>query len=198
MTVQPYDTDRVLTLPNMLSFLRLLGVPLFFWLVVGARADVWAVVLLAVAGATDWVDGFLARRWHQTSRVGQLLDPIADRLYILTIVLALVLRDIVPWALLAILVARDLVLAVMMSALKRRGVTGLPVNFVGKAATFSLLYAFPLVLLGAGGEQVWRVACLWLGWGFAIVGTALYWTAGVMYLRQGTHILRQPLPPTQT
>lgn len=198
MTVQPYDTDRVLTLPNVLSFLRLVGVPVFFWLVVGAHADIWAVVLLAVAGATDWLDGFLARRWHQTSRVGQLLDPIADRLYILTIVLALVLRDIVPWALLAILVARDLLLALMMSALKRRGVTGLPVNFVGKAATFSLLYAFPLVLLGAGGEQLWRVVCLWLGWGFAIVGTVLYWAAGVMYLRQGFHILREPLPPAQT
>lgn len=185
-----YDTDRVLTLPNVLSFLRLAGVPLFVWLVLGARADVWAVVVLAVAGFTDWLDGFLARRWHQTSRVGQMLDPIADRLYILAIVVALAIRDIVPWWLLAVLAARDLVLAAMVPFLRTRGYSSLPVHLIGKAATFCLLYAFPLVLLGAGGTGGWQLAARVAGWAFAIWGTALYWWAGLLYVRQTFALVR--------
>ena len=112
MSEQPsYDTDRVWTLPNVLSFARLAGVPLFVWLVLSPRADLVAVVVLMVAGFTDWLDGFLARRWRQTSRVGQMLDPIADRLYILAIVVALAIRGLVPWWLLVVLAARDLLLA---------------------------------------------------------------------------------------
>ena len=132
MSEQPsYDTDRVWTLPNVLSFARLAGVPLFVWLVLSPRADLVAVVVLMVAGFTDWLDGFLARRWHQTSRVGQMLDPIADRLYILAIVVALAIRGLVPWWLLVVLAARDLLLAAMVPLLKRRGYTSLPVHFIG-------------------------------------------------------------------
>lgn len=187
-----YDTDRVWTLPNVLSFARLIGVPTFVWLVVGAHADLWAVVLLAVAGATDWLDGFLARRWHQTSRVGQMLDPIADRLYILAIVVALAWRDVVPWGLLVLLAARDLMLASLVPALRRRGYTSLPVHFIGKAATFCLLYAFPLVLLGAGDPSGWRLVANIAGWAFAGWGTALYWWAGLLYVRQTITLVRRP------
>ena len=185
-----YDTDRVWTLPNVLSMLRLVGVPVFFWLVVAARMDLLAVGLLCIAGFTDWLDGFLARRWKQTSRVGQMLDPVADRLYILAIVIALAIRDIVPWWLLVVLAGRDLLLLAQVPLLQRRGYTSLPVHFIGKAATFCLLYAFPLVLVGAGATDGWRVVCRIAGWAFAGWGTGLYWWAGLLYVRQTQLLLR--------
>ena len=183
-----YDTDRVFTIPNILSFARLVGVPLFVWLVLSPPAwlplaDIVAVVVLAVAGATDWLDGFLARRWKQTSRVGQMLDPIADRLYILAIVIALAIRGLVPWWLLVVLALRELVLLLMVPALRTRGFTSLPVHFIGKAATFCLLYAFPLVLLG-DGTSGWHSGARVAGWAFALWGAGLYWWAGILYVRQ--------------
>jgi cardiolipin synthase len=189
VTGEPYDTDRVVTLPNALSALRLLGVPVFVWLLLGPKADVWAIAILAVGGLTDWLDGFLARRWNQRSRVGQILDPIADRLYILAILVCLAIRDIIPWWLVVVLVARDVVLAALVPALKTRGYTSLPVHFVGKAATFCLLYAFPLILLGEFDGAVGTVAKV-AGWAFAIWGTGLYWWAGLLYVRQTVTLLR--------
>jgi len=175
--------DRVLTVPNLLSALRLLGVPVFLWLVLGPEADGAAVLLLVVSGATDYLDGVIARRWNQVSRVGQILDPLADRLYILATLLGLGLRGIVPWWLLALIVARDVVLGVWLLVLRGRGVGPPPVHYLGKAATLNLLYAFPLLLLGDGpgaGATVARV----VGWAFALWGTGLYWWAGVLYLLQ--------------
>lgn len=182
------QTDRVLTLPNVLSGLRLLGVPVFLWLILVPEADLWAVLLLIVAGFTDWLDGYLARRWHQISRLGQLLDPIADRLYILATLIGLLLRGIVPWWFVVLLVSRDVVMSVVLLALKRRGVTGLPVHFLGKAATFCLLYAFPLLLLGDGSGPLAQVALVF-GWAFAVWGTALYWWAGFLYIGQARRIM---------
>ena len=143
-------TDRVFTIPNLLSMARLLGVPIFLWLILVPQADGLAVALLVVSGITDYLDGYLARRLNQISRLGQLLDPIADRLYILAILVGLLVRVIFPWWLVALLIHRDVVMAVVLVLLKRVGIVGLPVHFVGKAATFCLLYAFPLILLGAG------------------------------------------------
>ena len=189
-----YDTDRVLTIPNILSLARLVGVPLFVWLVLQPPAslpgaDLVAVIVLAIAGATDWLDGFLARRWKQTSRVGQMLDPIADRLYILAIVIALAIRDLVPWWLLVVLALREIALVAMVPALKTRGFTSLPVHFIGKAATFCLLYAFPLVLLG-DGDSGWHTAARVSGWAFALWGAGLYWWAGILYVRQTAALMR--------
>ncbi|MDQ1307095.1 MAG: hypothetical protein QG671_2927 [Actinomycetota bacterium] len=181
-------SDRVLTLPNVLSFARLLGVPVFLWLILVPQADGWAIALLVVSGITDWLDGYLARRWNQITRVGQLLDPIADRLYILATLFGLLLRDIIPLWLVILLVSRDVLMAVVLAALKRRGITGLPVHFIGKAATFNLLYAFPLLLLGDGSGTIAEV-CRVFGWAFAIWGTALYWWAGALYLEQARRIL---------
>lgn len=181
-------SDKVVTIPNILSFARLLGVPVFLWLILVPQADGWAIVLLVVAGATDWLDGYLARRWHQITRVGQLLDPIADRLYILATLIGLLLRDIIPLWLVVVLVGRDVVMAVVLFILKRRGITGLPVHFIGKAATFNLLYAFPLLLLG-DGEGTVATVCRVLGWAFAIWGTALYWWAGALYIEQARRML---------
>lgn len=189
----PAPVDRglgaVATVPNALSLLRLLGVPLFLWLVLGPHADGWALAVLAVAGITDWADGHLARRWHQESRLGALLDPAVDRLYILATVLGLTLREVIPWWLAVALVARDLTLLPTLPVLHRHGHGPLPVHFLGKAATFNLLYAFPLLLLGDGTGALAAVARP-VGWAFAIWGTALYWWAGVLYLAQVRRLVR--------
>jgi cardiolipin synthase len=189
-----YDTDRVWTLPNALSFLRLAGVPLVLWLILGPQADGLAVLVLALGGLSDWLDGYLARAWHQTSRVGQMLDPIADRLYILAVLVGLALREIVPWWLAVIIVGRDVFVVVLVPILKTRGYSSLPVHFLGKVATFCLLYAFPLVLLGSGQQGGWLQLAWVLGWAFAIWGTALYWYAGGLYLLQTVRLLRSTPP----
>ncbi len=189
----PYDTDRTWTLPNLLSMLRLAGAPLVLWLILVPQADGLAVLVLAVGGFTDWLDGYLARAWHQTSRLGQMLDPIADRLYILAVLTGLALREIVPWWLVVIVIGRDVMIASLIPLLKTRGFSSLPVHFLGKAATFSLLYAFPLVLLGSG-EQGWLQLAWVLGWAFAIWGTALYWYAGGLYVAQTVKLVRT-IPP---
>lgn len=179
--------DRVLTLPNALSALRLLGVPLFLWLVLTER-DVAAITVLAVSGFTDWLDGKIARRWNQMSRVGALLDPAADRLYILATLVGLTVRDVVPLWLTLALVGRDVFLAGFLPVLKRHGYGPLPVHFLGKAATFNLLAGFPLLLLGEGDSLVSQTAYAF-GWAFAIWGTALYWWAGMLYVVQVRRLL---------
>jgi cardiolipin synthase (CMP-forming) len=188
-----FDTDRVLTLPNLLSLLRLAGVPLMLWLILGPQADILAVVVLTAAGITDYLDGFLARRWHQRSRLGQLLDPAADRLYILATLVGLGLRQLVPWWLVAVLVTRDCVIALLVPVLKTRGYSTLPVHFLGKAATFSLLYAFPCILLGSSPAG-WAFPFRVFGWAFALWGTALYWYAALLYLRQAYELVRSTPP----
>ena len=182
--------DRVVTVPNALSVLRLLGVPVFLWLVLVRHADGLALAVLAVAGITDYLDGRLARALGQISRLGQLLDPAVDRLYILATVVALAVRDVIPLWLAVALPARDLLLAPTLPLLARRGYRPLPVHFLGKAATFNLLYAFPLLLLGAGSGAVAGVARP-IGWAFTIWGAALYWWAGVLYAVQVGRVLRE-------
>lgn len=187
---QEFDTDAVLTLPNVLSFIRLLGVPMFTWLIIAGH-DAAAVVLLAAFGATDWIDGFLARRLKQRSPLGAKLDPIADRLYILAALVALLLRDIVPIYFVVILVARDVMLALLVPALKRHGLVALPVNWVGKAGTLLLLVAFPLILVGAESSLDWAWAH-WTGWICGWAGAAAYWAAGALYLRETMLLNRKP------
>ena len=177
------QTDRVLTVPNALSMLRLLGVPVFLWLILGPHADGLAIVLLVVSGITDYLDGWIARRWNQISRLGQLLDPLADRLYIFATLIGLGLRGILPWWFVGILVARDAILALTLPVLRRHGSGPLEVHYLGKAATFNLLYAFPLLLLSDGSGTPALVAKV-LGWAFAVWGTGLYWWAGALYLQQ--------------
>lgn len=195
------QTDRILTIPNLLSFARLLGVPVFLWLILVPHADGWAFVLLLVSGLTDYLDGKIARATGQISRLGTLLDPLADRLYIAATLVGLAIREIVPWWLVVLLLSRDVVLAVVLALLKRRGITGLPVHFLGKAATFNLLYAFPLLLLGdaaTGTSLTFADVARVLGWAFAIWGTALYWWAGLLYIAQARRILSTPAPAPRT
>ena len=189
--------DRVVTIPNALSVARLVGVPVFLWLVLGPHADAWAVALLIASAATDWLDGKLARALNQQSRLGEALDPAADRLYIGATLVALAVRGIIPWWLFALLVVRELVVAGALGLLKRRmGFGTLQVSFAGKTATLCLLYAFPLLLLGTYAGT-WAEIARIIGWAFAVWGTALYWWAAALYLTQTRALLTGRLAPGQ-
>jgi cardiolipin synthase len=181
--------DRVLTIPNVLSLIRLALIPLFLWLVLDLRADLAAVAVLAVSGITDWADGAIARRTGQMTRLGRLLDPLVDRLTIAATLIGLALRDLVPWWLVALLAAREVLLLALVPALRRRGLLALPVHYLGKAATFALYWGFPFVLVGAG-SATWEQVLGALGWAFVIWGTALYWYAALLYLDQARRVLR--------
>ena len=175
--------DRILTVPNAISVARLAGVPVFLWLVLGPKADWWAVALLVVAGLSDWLDGKLARAWNQQSRLGQVLDPAADRLYIAATLAGLAIRGIIPWWLVALLASRELVLGGALLVLRRHSYGPLQVSLVGKAATLCLLYAFPLLFLAEHAGPA-ALAARVTGWAFAIWGSALYWWAAGLYLVQ--------------
>jgi cardiolipin synthase (CMP-forming) len=189
--------SRVLTVPNAISVARLAGVPVFLWLVLGPHADGWAAGLLIAAGLSDWLDGKIARAWNQQSSLGQVLDPAADRLYIAATLAALAVRAIIPWWLVAVLAARELVLGVALLWLRRHSWGPLQVSLVGKAATLCLLYAFPLLFLGAHAGPAALTARVF-GWSFAIWGSALYWWAAALYLEQARRLIRGtgvPGPP---
>lgn len=182
-------TDRLFTIPNVISLVRLLGVPLFLWLVLVPEADWWALGVLALAGVSDWLDGKLARALNQTSRFGVLIDPAADRLYIWAALIGLTAREIIPLWLAVVLVCRDAFFALLLLVLRRYGYGPPPVHFVGKTATLCLMYAFPFLFLG---DRVGMIAlgAKIIGWSFAIWGTALYWWAGVLYAIQARGLIR--------
>ena len=179
--------DRIVTWPNALSAARLAGVPVFLWLVIvpqTAEADLIAAGILGLAGISDWLDGKLARMLNQQSRLGQILDPAADRLYIAATVIALAVRGIIPWWLFAAIAGRELCVGIALLVLKNRTPYGaLQVSFVGKTATLCLMYAFPLLFLGAHGGTAAEVVRVF-GWAFAIWGIALYWWAAMLYVAQ--------------
>ncbi|WP_101256578.1 CDP-alcohol phosphatidyltransferase family protein [Streptomyces barkulensis] len=188
------QTDRVLTIPNILSMARLAGVPLFLWLILwpefgGPNADGWALLVLAFSGVSDYLDGKLARRWNQISGLGRILDPAADRLYVLSTLVGLTWRDILPLWLTGLLLARELMLLVAVWVLDRHGYAPPQVNFLGKAATFNLMYAFPLLLLSDGSGWLPSLAAVF-GWAFAGWGTTLYWWAGILYVVQVRRLVK--------
>jgi cardiolipin synthase len=182
-------SNRIWTIPNVISFIRLLGVPLFLYLLLGPENDVAAVIVLAIGGTTDWVDGFVARRMNSVSRLGELLDPFADRLYILATLIGFTLRDVVPYWLTGALLLRELVLAVALLVLRRHGYGPPPVHYVGKTGTFVLLAAFPILLLAHAVDAVssWATP---VGWGLAWWALGLYWAAAALYLAQTSQLLR--------
>ena len=171
------------TIPNALSAMRLLGVPVFFWLIVVPQNDGLALAVLIVSSFTDWLDGYLARRLNQFSRLGELLDPLADRLYVVAALAALYIRDLLPLWVVAALVLRDVAMSLLLIFLKRDGITGIPVHFVGKAATMNLLYALPLILMGTFSGLVGEVAHVF-GWAFLLWGITMYWYAALLYFTQ--------------
>ena len=178
---------QVWTVPNVISFARLLGIPLFLYLFLVPQADVAAIVVLAIGGTSDWIDGYLARRLGQVSRLGELLDPFADRLYILATIVAFTVRGIVPWQFTVALLARDVVMAICLAVLRRAGQGPPPVHYVGKTATFLLLMAFPMLLLADVTDATGWYAS---GWALAWWGLVLYWIAAIFYAVQARSVLR--------
>jgi len=172
----------VLTIPNALTFLRFLGIPLFIYLALSKNADGWAILTLAVGGATDYFDGKLARALNQESKFGEIADPTIDRLYIVATLVVLYMRDAVPLWLIFILIARDLFMAGVALVLQLKGFAPLKVTYLGKAATFNLLYAFPFLLL-ALSDSWYGTAAFIFGWAFAIWGVTLYVGTAVGYFR---------------
>jgi cardiolipin synthase (CMP-forming) len=183
VTLRELAGERWLTAPNALSVLRLAGVPVFLWLLLGPRADGWALAVLALSGVSDWLDGRIARALDQYSRLGELLDPLADRLYTVAALAGFLVRGIVPWWVLVLIVGRDVVVFAALRLLRRKGYLAFPVLYLGKAATLSLLYAFPLMLLAqmdwAGADLARPIAYAFLAW-----GTAMHLWSGTLYLVQ--------------
>ncbi len=179
----------IITLPNALTLLRFLGIPVFIHLTLNLQADGWAIFVLAIGGATDYFDGKLARAWNQTSRFGELADPAIDRLYILAILIVFLIRDIIPGWIIILLIGRDLILALIAVVMNRKGIPPFAVTYLGKAATFNLMYAFPFLLLVASAG-VWGEIGFVVGWSFAIWGIALYILTGISYAREGISQMR--------
>lgn len=191
--------DRIATIPNLLSVLRLLALPVFGWLVLFRHTDGWAAVLLGVAGLSDNLDGFIARRFDQVSRLGQLLDPIVDRVQVVVALVVLVVAGALPWYLAGLLVLREVVLAVVIAVLRSAGHGSLPVHYLGKIGTFGTVAALPLLLLGHGEGVATPLATLGtvLGAGFFYWGLTLYWCAGAVYVWQARRLL-SPAPAIRT
>jgi cardiolipin synthase len=181
--------STLITVPNALTFLRFLGIPLFIHLALNLEADGWAIIVLVIGGATDYFDGKLARAWNQTSRFGEIADPAIDRLYIFAILIVFLIREILPLWMILVLIGRDLTLGLLTILMSRMSIPALSVTYLGKAATFNLMYAFPLLLL-AESDGLWGDLAFVTGWSFAIWGFALYISTGVGYSRQAILQLR--------
>ena len=177
----------LLNIPNALTALRALGVPVFLYLFLVAEQPIASFVVIALGGITDYLDGKVARALNQTSDFGAKFDPTVDRLYIAAVIIALAIKDYLPWPLVVAIIARDLILFLVIIYQKLRGIPFFEVSFLGKAATFNLLYAFPFLLL----EEVAVIGpwCFAAGWSFAIWGISLYFYTGIQYLLKG---LRKP------
>jgi cardiolipin synthase len=180
---------EVLNIPNFLSFLRIALVPVFLWFLL-EEMFVSAITVLAIAGLTDFLDGYLARKLNQTTKLGKMLDPVADRLYIFATLLALSATGYVPWWLAGLVILRDLLMLISLPVLASVGHRSLPVHYLGKASTFALLYAFPLLLMG----KIFTEAAFIItpaAWAFALWGVALYWWSGFVYLWQLVLLIRE-------
>ncbi|WP_445160338.1 CDP-alcohol phosphatidyltransferase family protein [Mycobacterium sp. Dal123C01] len=188
--MEPDPPDRVLTVPNLLSAIRLLLIPVFIYVLMFAHANGWAVAILMFSGASDWADGKIARTLDQSSRLGVLLDPAVDRLYMVTVPIVLALSGIVPWWFVITLLARDGLLAATLPLLRSRGLSALPVTYIGKAATFALMSGFPLVLLGTS-DALWSRVIGACGWGFLIWGMYAYLWSFVLYAVQMVLVMRR-------
>lgn len=180
----------VWTWPNLVTAIRLAGIPLFCYLLLATEYYWQAAIVLAVGGGTDWVDGQLARRLNQVSRLGRLLDPFVDRLYILTALLALTYVGLLPWPFTIAVLAREAVMVVMVVLLRLHGYAPPEVHFLGKSATAVLFMSFPVLVVAGlvGNADAWAAP---LGWALAWWGLGLYWLAALVYLRQAAGLVRE-------
>ncbi len=182
--------NRVLTVPNALSAIRLVLIGVFAYVLLVAHADGWAVAILVFSGASDWADGKIARLLNQSSKLGVLLDPAVDRLYMVTVPVVLALDGIVPWWFVGVLLARDGLLAATLPLLRSRGLSALPVTYIGKAATFGLMAGFPLVLLGTW-DALWSRVLGACGWAFLAWGLYAYLWSFAQYAVQTVLVVRR-------
>lgn len=185
------NAERVWTVPNLISMARLLLVPVVAVLIFQGH-DLAAVIVLALAGISDYVDGWVARRFNQMSRLGKFLDPSADRLFIAVTLIGMAVRDLIPWWLVIAIGSREILVGLTMPELARRGFAGYPVHLAGKAGTMALMYAFPLLLLAGSASIIGDIAYV-VGWASAMWGVYLYWTAGIVYLNQFREVLQHDL-----
>lgn len=187
------EGDRLWTVPNALSVLRLAGVPLFLWLLLGPEEDGWALLVFVLSGLTDWLDGKIARWLNQMSKAGAMLDPLADRLYTLAAMVAFVVRDIVPLWVVLVVIVRDLAVLVCLPLLRRAGYGPPEVLYLGKGATFVLLYAFPFLLF-AQIDSALQAAARPIAYAFTVWGVALYVWSGLIYVLQAVTAIRRARP----
>jgi cardiolipin synthase len=180
---------EVLNIPNLLSFLRIALVPVFLWFLL-EQMFVSAITVLAIAGLTDFLDGYLARKLNQMTKLGKMLDPVADRLYIFATLLALSATGYVPWWLAGLVILRDVLMLISLPVLASVGYKALPVHYLGKASTFALLYSFPLLLMGKIFTDAAFIITP-LAWAFALWGVALYWWSGFVYLWHLVLLIRE-------
>ncbi len=170
-------SDAVWTIPNVISALRIVLI-VVFTVLLATHHDAWAIAALAVAGISDFLDGYLARRWNQVTKLGRVLDPAADRILTVAVVIGLALRGIVPWWLVVILLMRDVVVGIALALGKRHGVHTPQVTFLGKLATLLLYFALPIAYLGYERWEIVHTCAIVL----AVVAAALYWWAGIGYV----------------
>jgi cardiolipin synthase len=182
-------SSRIFTIPNILSLFRLLLIPVFLVVLVVGQYG-WALVVLVISAGTDFVDGYVARRFNQVSRLGQLLDPAADRLFIFSTLIGLAWQQLLPWWFVALIIARDVVLLVLGIIMANHGYGPLPVHHLGKMGTFALLFAMPVLVLGAAFPSIDAITDP-LGWAAAIWGVFLYWWAGAIYAIQAARLIRK-------
>lgn len=192
MTGKGEGEARVVTVPNALSLGRLLCVPLFLWLLFGRDNRAGAAWLLAALGATDWVDGYIARRFDQVSTVGKVLDPTADRVLLVVGIVAILVDGSAPIWLGVAALAREVLVSAGVLALAAMGARRIDVSWAGKVGTFALMMAFPIFLVANAPNNSWEGPLRVLAWACAAVGLAFsYWSAfhyiapGVAALREG-------------
>jgi len=189
---------RILTVPNLITLVRLACIPVFLWLLFGAHRQTAAAILLAVLGATDWVDGHVARRFHQVSTLGKVLDPVADRILVGTSVIAIIVYGAVPVWFGVATVAREAVVSVAVLVLASLGAKRIDVLWVGKAGTFALMFSYPAFLLGHGTAH-WQTPIRDIAWVTGLIGLVLAWIAAGSYipvarqaLAEGRHAAETP------
>ena len=188
IAAQDAADDRVLTVPNLITAVRLACVPLFVWLLFGDHAQTAAAIVLAVLGSTDWVDGFVARRFHQVSTVGKVFDPTADRILVATGVISVIVAGAVPVWFGVLTLAREALVSVAVLLLAALGAKRIDVLWVGKAGTFGLMFAYPTFLL-ANGNAGWQQPVEVIAWVAAVPGLVLAWIAAVAYIPPARHAL---------
>jgi cardiolipin synthase (CMP-forming) len=182
--------DRILTVPNLITLVRLSLLPVFVWLLLGADNPSAAAALLAALGATDWCDGYVARRWNQVSTVGKVLDPVADRLLFFTAIVSIIIADAAPLWICVLVLVREVTVAVATLVLAALGARRIDVTWWGKAGTFGLMFAFPLFLAGTG-EALWPSLFTAMAWICAIPGLVLSYYAAFLYVPKARTALRE-------